>query len=127
MTNGTFFFAFSQETFSIMGEPATAMRDPIFYRFHAFTDDVFLEHKNTLPEYSLQQVGVHSCLAYAIYHRFTLVYDAAKYTYHVVQNYVSHLTIKKNFAKPFNPTKSLETSEFIINLFIRMPGNLVKY
>ncbi|XP_018368113.1 PREDICTED: phenoloxidase 2 [Trachymyrmex cornetzi] len=44
------------ETFSIMGEPATAMRDPIFYRFHAFTDDVFLEHKNTLPEYSLQQL-----------------------------------------------------------------------
>ncbi|XP_018311115.1 phenoloxidase 2 [Mycetomoellerius zeteki] len=43
------------ETFSIMGEPATAMRDPIFYRFHAFTDDVFLEHKNTLPEYDLQQ------------------------------------------------------------------------
>ncbi|KYQ50116.1 Phenoloxidase subunit A3 [Trachymyrmex zeteki] len=46
------------ETFSIMGEPATAMRDPIFYRFHAFTDDVFLEHKNTLPEYDLQQVTI---------------------------------------------------------------------
>lgn len=45
-----------QETFGIMGEPATAMRDPIFYRFHAFVDDVFLEHKNTLPEYTLQQV-----------------------------------------------------------------------
>lgn len=44
------------ETFSIMGEPATAMRDPIFYRYHAFVDDVFLEHKNTLPEYSLQQL-----------------------------------------------------------------------
>lgn len=50
-----------QETFGIMGEPATAMRDPVFYRFHAFTDDVFLELKNTLPEYSLQQVGVRSC------------------------------------------------------------------
>ncbi|KMQ88263.1 phenoloxidase subunit a3 [Lasius niger] len=44
------------EFFSIMGDPATAMRDPIFYRFHAFLDDVFLEHKNTLPEYSLQQL-----------------------------------------------------------------------
>ncbi|XP_067205595.1 phenoloxidase 1 [Linepithema humile] len=45
------------ETFSIMGEPATAMRDPIFYRYHAFVDDVFLEHKNTLPEYTLQQLN----------------------------------------------------------------------
>lgn len=50
-----------------MGEPATAMRDPVFYRFHAFTDDVFLEHKNTLPEYNLRQVGVHSCLAFSRY------------------------------------------------------------
>lgn len=40
-----------------MGEPATAMRDPIFYRFHAFCDDIFQEHKNTLPEYSVQQVS----------------------------------------------------------------------
>jgi len=81
MINETFsFFVPPQETFSIMGEPATAMRDPIFYRFHAFTDDIFLEHKNTLPEYSLQQVGIHSCLASAIYHRFILVYNAAKYT-----------------------------------------------
>jgi hypothetical protein len=64
-----------------MGEPATAMRDPIFYRYHAFVDDVFLEYKNTLTEYSLQQVGVHSCPASAIYHPFTLaVYNAAKYT-----------------------------------------------
>lgn len=89
-----FFFVPPQETFSIMGEPATAMRDPIFYRFHAFTDDVFLEHKNTLPEYSLQQVGVHSCLASAIYHRFTLVYNAAKYAYHVAQNYAKPLDDK---------------------------------
>lgn len=62
-----------------MGDTATAMRDPIFYRFHAFIDRVFLEHKNTLPEYSLQQVGVHSCPVSAIYHQFTLVYNAAKY------------------------------------------------
>ncbi|EZA55827.1 phenoloxidase 1 isoform X2 [Ooceraea biroi] len=45
------------ENFGIMGEPATAMRDPIFYRFHGFTDRVFLEYKNTLPEYSLQQLS----------------------------------------------------------------------
>ncbi|KAK2587196.1 hypothetical protein KPH14_002940 [Odynerus spinipes] len=44
------------ESFSIMGEPATAMRDPVFYRWHAFCDDVFQEHKNTLPEYNVQQL-----------------------------------------------------------------------
>ncbi|KAE8573029.1 Putative prophenoloxidase [Halyomorpha halys] len=44
------------ETFSIMGDPATAMRDPIFYRWHAFIDDIFAEHKNTLPRYTTQQV-----------------------------------------------------------------------
>lgn len=78
-----------------MGEPATAMRDPIFYRFHAFVDDVFLEHKNTLPEYTLQQVGVHSCLASAIYQRFTLaVYNAAKYMCHAAPNYAKPLDDK---------------------------------
>ncbi|KAE8573876.1 Putative prophenoloxidase [Halyomorpha halys] len=45
-----------QETFSIMGDPATAMRDPIFYRWHAFVDDIFQEHKNTLPRYTVQQL-----------------------------------------------------------------------
>nr|BBM95984.1 tyrosinase 1 [Plautia stali] len=44
------------ETFSIMGDPATAMRDPIFYRWHAFVDDIFQEHKNTLPRYTQQQL-----------------------------------------------------------------------
>ncbi|RLU15745.1 hypothetical protein DMN91_011501 [Ooceraea biroi] len=52
------------ENFGIMGEPATAMRDPIFYRFHGFTDRVFLEYKNTLPEYSLQQVSAHTPFLY---------------------------------------------------------------
>lgn len=39
-----------------MGDPTTAMRDPIFYRWHAFVDDLFQEHKNTLPRYTTQQV-----------------------------------------------------------------------
>nr|BBM95985.1 tyrosinase 2 [Plautia stali] len=45
------------ETFSIMGDTATAMRDPIFYRWHGFIDDLFQEHKNTLPRYTTQQLG----------------------------------------------------------------------
>ncbi|XP_076677764.1 phenoloxidase 1-like [Andrena cerasifolii] len=45
------------ERFGIMGDSATAMRDPIFYRWHAFVDDVFQEYKNTLPQYNLQQLN----------------------------------------------------------------------
>lgn len=35
-----------------MGDSATAMRDPIFYRWHAYIDDLFQEYKATLPRYS---------------------------------------------------------------------------
>ncbi|XP_012280424.1 phenoloxidase 2 [Orussus abietinus] len=45
------------ESFSIMGDSATAMRDPIFYRWHAFVDDVFQEYKNTLQEYTVDQLN----------------------------------------------------------------------
>jgi hypothetical protein len=39
-----------------MGDPATAMRDPIFYRWHAYTDDIFQEFKATIPTYTTQTV-----------------------------------------------------------------------
>ncbi|XP_071448698.1 phenoloxidase 2-like [Hetaerina americana] len=39
------------ESFGVMGDPTTAMRDPIFYRWHAFTDYLFQTHKRTLPSY----------------------------------------------------------------------------
>ncbi|XP_017877241.2 phenoloxidase 1-like [Ceratina calcarata] len=44
------------ESFGVMGDNATAMRDPIFYRWHAFIDDVFQEHKDTLPKYTVEQL-----------------------------------------------------------------------
>lgn len=44
------------ETFGVMGDPATAMRDPIFYRFHAYIDYIFQQHKATLPTYTVQQL-----------------------------------------------------------------------
>lgn len=40
------------EDYGVMGDVATAMRDPAFYRWHAFIDSVFLRHKNTLPAYN---------------------------------------------------------------------------
>lgn len=40
-----------------MGEPSTAMRDPIFFRWHAYIDDLFQEFKATIPSYNVQNVG----------------------------------------------------------------------
>lgn len=41
------------EDFGVMGDVATAMRDPIFYRWHSFIDLVFTKLKNTLPAYDV--------------------------------------------------------------------------
>lgn len=56
-----------------MGDSATAMRDPIFYRWHAFVDDIFQEHKNTLPQYTVQQVQSRKFLSSLkiIYYHFS--------------------------------------------------------
>ncbi|KAJ8679167.1 hypothetical protein QAD02_014954 [Eretmocerus hayati] len=45
------------ESFGIMGDPTTAMRDPIFYRWHEFVDLIFTEFKDSLPAYSVQQLN----------------------------------------------------------------------
>ncbi|XP_045454384.1 phenoloxidase subunit 1-like [Melitaea cinxia] len=39
------------EHYGVMGEPATAMRDPVFYRLHAHIDDLFRSYKKLLPPY----------------------------------------------------------------------------
>ncbi|XP_015923309.1 hemocyanin A chain [Parasteatoda tepidariorum] len=40
-----------RETPGVMNDTATSLRDPIFYRFHRFIDNVFQEYKKTLPVY----------------------------------------------------------------------------
>lgn len=39
------------EQYGVMGDVTTAMRDPIFYRWHSFIDQVFRRHKNRLNPY----------------------------------------------------------------------------
>ena len=39
-----------------MGDTGTAMRDPIFYRWHAFIDDLFQEYKRGQPPYEESEV-----------------------------------------------------------------------
>ncbi|KAF7269759.1 hypothetical protein GWI33_017215 [Rhynchophorus ferrugineus] len=45
------------ESFGVIGDSATAMRDPIFYRWHAFIDDLFQEYKSALPRYPVAQLN----------------------------------------------------------------------
>lgn len=40
-----------------MGDTAINMRDPIFYRWHSYIDDIFHEYKATIPGYSVQNVN----------------------------------------------------------------------
>ncbi|CAL7941780.1 unnamed protein product [Xylocopa violacea] len=44
------------EDIGVMGDVATAARDPIFYRWHAFIDSVFQEYKDTLAPYPKDQL-----------------------------------------------------------------------
>nr|CCA94915.1 hemocyanin subunit a [Euphrynichus bacillifer] len=46
-----------QETPGVMTDTATSLRDPIFYRFHRFIDNMFLEYKATLPSYTKEQLS----------------------------------------------------------------------
>lgn len=44
------------ESFGVMGDSATAMRDPVFYKWHAYVDDIFQEHKQLLTPYTAPQL-----------------------------------------------------------------------
>ncbi|XP_055859174.1 phenoloxidase 2-like [Episyrphus balteatus] len=45
------------ESFGVMGDSATAMRDPVFYKWHAHIDDIFQEYKESLTPYTLPQLN----------------------------------------------------------------------
>lgn len=42
------------------GESATAIRDPAFYRWHAFIDQYFQIHKEKLRPYNEREIGYKS-------------------------------------------------------------------
>lgn len=48
------------ESFGVVGDSSTAMRDPVFYRFHQHVDDLFQEHKTRLTPYNAQQLGYNN-------------------------------------------------------------------
>lgn len=45
-----------QEQFGVVGDPATTMRDPTFYLWHAHVDDVFNLYKAKLSPYGPDKV-----------------------------------------------------------------------
>lgn len=45
------------ESFGVIGDSSTAMRDPVFYRWHAYVDRIFQEHKTRLPAYTDTQLN----------------------------------------------------------------------
>uniref|UniRef100_A0A1I8Q7Q8 tyrosinase n=1 Tax=Stomoxys calcitrans TaxID=35570 RepID=A0A1I8Q7Q8_STOCA len=44
------------ESFGVMGDTATAMRDPVFYRWHAYIDDIFQQYKIRLFPYTVSDL-----------------------------------------------------------------------
>lgn len=44
------------EDYGVMADVATAMRDPVFYRWHAFIDSICVKYKNTLSPYTRAQL-----------------------------------------------------------------------
>jgi tyrosinase len=44
------------EDYGVMGDVATAVRDPIFYRWHSFIDGIFQKHKAKVTKYGAAQL-----------------------------------------------------------------------
>ncbi|EDS44937.1 phenoloxidase subunit A3 [Culex quinquefasciatus] len=47
------------ESYGVMGDVTTAMRDPIFYRWHEYVDEIFRRHKNNFSPYVYQDLSYH--------------------------------------------------------------------
>ena len=45
-----------QEEIGVMGDTGTAMRDPVFYRWHKYIDDIFQEYKLSQRPYTESEV-----------------------------------------------------------------------
>ncbi|KXJ82217.1 hypothetical protein RP20_CCG014933 [Aedes albopictus] len=46
------------EEYGIMGDVATAQRDPTFYKWHSFIDDILVRHKDTFDPYTAKDLSL---------------------------------------------------------------------
>jgi hypothetical protein len=58
-----------------MGDTSTAMRDPMFYRWHKYIDHMFTQYKNTLGPYQLTTVFSENCFLRAHYWQLAINED----------------------------------------------------
>ncbi|XP_050441246.1 phenoloxidase 1-like [Adelges cooleyi] len=63
-----------KESYGVMADPATAMRDPIFYRWHSYINCIFQAFKATIPGYSIQNLSFENVTVQSI----DVVYDSEK-------------------------------------------------
>ncbi|XP_063875278.1 phenoloxidase 3-like isoform X5 [Scylla paramamosain] len=49
-----------RENLGVMSDTATAMRDPVFYRWHKYIDDIFQEYKVIQPPYTTEELSLSS-------------------------------------------------------------------
>lgn len=59
------------EDYGVMADVATAMRDPIFYRWHSFIDSIFVKLKNQLQPYQTDDLQFDGINVEAISVRIT--------------------------------------------------------
>lgn len=74
-----------------MGDSATAMRDPAFYRWHAYINYMFEQYKHRLPPYTVQQVNYKNIwytYEYFIFNplHFCLKYRGMSYNLSIFKN-----------------------------------------
>lgn len=55
-----------RESFGVIGDSATAVRDPAFYRWHAYIDDHFQTHKKKLKPYTAEHLDYPDIVASGI-------------------------------------------------------------
>lgn len=65
------------EDYGVMADVATAMRDPIFYRWHAFLDSIFVKLKNTLPSYQANDLAYDGIFINSVNVQITSTRNAA--------------------------------------------------
>ncbi|CAO1403519.1 unnamed protein product [Diamesa hyperborea] len=67
------------EEFGVMGDVTTAMRDPLFYRWHGYLDSLWVKYKDTLPQYPPEQLNFNGITVNSINVKLTSTeYDVNK-------------------------------------------------
>ena len=88
-----------KENMGVMGDSVTAMRDPIFYRWHKFVDSLFQQFKATLQPYTSADVrnenSIDSYTPRSAIHSFHNVSSSTTISLWKVSPYIKTKTIQR--------------------------------